>query len=181
MSTPPVARRYAKALLDIGIKKGSYDAYGEQLGALGRAFSESKDLRNAALNPSIKLETRKAILNAIATKYGFDQNVRNFSLLLLDKDRFKFVAHIAEEYHRMADVHAGRVRARVTSAVELSEQQANKLREKLAELTGKQVTLDRDVDPALIGGVVASVGGLVLDGSVLHQLEQLKATILQEI
>jgi F-type H+-transporting ATPase subunit delta len=181
MSTPPVARRYAKALLDIGIDKGSYDAYGEQLGALGRAFTESKELRTAALNPSIKLETRKAILRAIAEKYGFDPVVRNFTLLLLDKDRFRFVADIAEEYQRQADAHAGRVRARVTSAVELTKAQTDTLRDKLAALTGKEVTIEKSVDPELIGGVVASVGGVVLDGSVRHQLEQLKTTILQEI
>lgn len=182
MSKSPIASRYAHALLDIGIEQKSFDTFREQLNALGKLFGESKEFKNAMLNPSIKLEERKAIMRAISEKVGLDAMIRNFTLLLLDNERLRHIEDIASEYQRLADAHAGRVRARITSAHPLEAAQIARLKKELGKLTGAdEVEIDTEVDEALIGGVVARVGGIVLDGSVRHQLESLRSTVLQDL
>lgn len=181
MATNPVARRYAKALLDLGVEQSTYSLYREQLEALAQAYETSRDFRNTMLNPSIKLEERKEIMRKIAAKFGFDAMIRNFTLLLLDKDRFRLVSEISREYTRQANEKDGRLHAHVTSAKALTPLQLSRLTQTLAKLTGKKIELESEVDPELIGGTVTRLGGVVLDGSVRSSLESMRASILQEI
>ena len=85
---------------------------------------------------------------------------------------------IARAYRDLADAHTGRVRARVTSAEPLTAAAADRVRRALEERTGKKVIVETAVDPSLIGGVVAQVGDLVLDGSVRTQLADLRSKLL---
>ncbi|MEM1348211.1 MAG: ATP synthase F1 subunit delta [Myxococcota bacterium] len=179
MSTiPPVAKRYAQALLDLGVEQEAFEAYGEQLGALAGAFTQSHDFRSTMLDPSVGLEDRKAIMAQIADKYSMAPMVKNFSLLLLDKDRLRYLEAIASEYQRLADEFAGRVRGVVTSAQPLNTAQVAKLEKNLSRMTGKTVALRQEIDESLLGGVVARVGSVVLDGSVHTQLESMRDAIL---
>ncbi len=77
----------------------------------------------------------------------------------------------------LADEAAGRTRARIVSASPLSDAQRSRLRSALAARTGLQVDLEESVDSSLLGGAVASVGGLVFDGSLRTQLEQLRSSL----
>ena len=183
MIKAPVSRRYARALLQIGTERGNFDVLREQLSALAEAYASSREFRNIMNNPSVKIEERRAILTTIADKKGFDPIMRNFVLLLLDKDRFRFIQHIASEYERLADVSAGRVRAKISSAAELSNTQRLMLRKQIEKLTGaNSVEIEAEIDPtSLLGGVVTRVGGMVLDGSVRTQLESMRASILNEL
>jgi F-type H+-transporting ATPase subunit delta len=85
---------------------------------------------------------------------------------------------IARAYRDMTDAHVGRVRADVTSAEELAPATLDRVRRSLEQRTGKKVLVTPRVDPTLIGGVVARVGDLVLDGSVRTQLEDLRARLV---
>ena len=80
-----VARRYAKALLSIGVEQNAADAYGRELEQLARAFETSPDLRAALANPVFPHDRRKAILDEIARRLGLSKTVHTFVLLLLDK------------------------------------------------------------------------------------------------
>ncbi len=182
MSTAPVARRYARALLEIGTERGTVDKLRTQLDALAKAFKDSREFRNTMLNPSIKLEERKEVIRKIASRYMFDEMLRNLALLLLDNERMRYVGDVSEEFGRMADAQAGRVRAHITSAAPLSMVETTLLKEELKKLTdAKSIEVSTEVDPKLIGGVVTRVGGMVLDGSIKHQLESMRDAILQEV
>jgi F-type H+-transporting ATPase subunit delta len=182
MSRAPVARRYAKALLEIGVERGTVDAMRDQLDALARAFTTSKEFRDIMFNPSIKMSERKQVMSQITSRYGFGPMLTNFLQLLLDKDRLRYVADISEVFGQFADVRAGRVRAHVTSATRLDLIQQTKIKEQILAITGaRSIELETQVDASLIGGVVTRVGGMVLDGSVRHQLEELRTSILQEV
>jgi F-type H+-transporting ATPase subunit delta len=81
---------------------------------------------------------------------------------------------VVDTFHDLADQHLGRLRARVTSAVKLDDGAAQAIADKLSRATQAEVLLDRVVDPAILGGVVAQVGRFVYDGSVRTQLEDLR-------
>lgn len=181
MAGEPVARRYAKALLDIGVEQNNYEKLRDQLDELAAVYEQSKPFRTALLNPSIGLDERRKIIRAIAQKRGWNQMITNFALLLLDNDRFRVVPTIARAFGKMVDEKSGNVRARVTSAVELDESQKTNIRAALGEITGKNVLLETTVDESLLGGAVTRIGSMVYDGSVKSQIERLRESILAEV
>jgi len=181
MAKVPVARRYARALLDLATEGGKVETIHASLSWLGEAFDQSEDLRQALLNPGVKLKERRAVIEALASQKGWDQLFRNFVMLLLDRDRLRHVREISEDFSAKVDEQAGRMRARVTSAVALSDAQVAEVKAALAKMTGKEVLVETSVDQELIGGVVARMGGSIYDGSVRTQLKRMREAILKEV
>ncbi len=173
-----VARRYARALFQIGVDTGTYEALGQELGDLAALFEESVELRQTLVNPVFKPSEKRAILEKILPRVTPSPVVQRFALLLLDRGRIVLLASLARAYREMADAHAGRVRAVVTSATPLSAADLERVRRTLERRTKKTVMLEAQVDPSLIGGLVARVGDLVLDGSVRTQLSTLRDKLL---
>jgi F-type H+-transporting ATPase subunit delta len=95
----------------------------------------------------------------------------------VDKNRIRYVPDIASLYRELADEAAGRARVHLITAQELSKKKLKELTEGLQGFVGKQVIMEVETDPSLIGGVVARIGGMVYDGSVKTQLERLKETL----
>jgi F-type H+-transporting ATPase subunit delta len=173
-----VARRYARALLGIGGDAGPVEARGEEFTQLAALWYGSDELRQALENPVFKPEQKRAVMQSILPKVAPTAEVQRFVLLLLDRRRITLLPAIARAYRDMTDVHVGRVRAEVTSAEELSPQTLDRVRRSLEQRTGKKVIVTPKVDPGLIGGVVARVGDLVLDGSVRTQLDDLRTRLV---
>ena len=177
----PAAKRYAQALFELGIDHDELEALGDALGQSARLFDESRELRIALLNPAIELSERRDVVDAICDEAGWPQLFRNFLRLLVDRDRIRHLAAIADEYAARTDEHLGRVRARVTSAAELDDDQLDSLRDRLAKMTDRDVIMTTDVDEQLIGGVVARVGSTIYDGSVRNHLQRMREAILKEV
>jgi F-type H+-transporting ATPase subunit delta len=173
-----VARRYARALFQIGVDTGTFEALGQELGDLAQLFQESVELRQTLVNPVFKPAEKRAILEKILPRVTPSPVMQRFALLLLDRGRIALLASLARAYREMADAHVGRVRAVVTSAAPLSPADLERVRRSLERRTKKTVMLEAQVDPSLIGGLVAQVGDLVLDGSVRTQLSTLRDKLL---
>ena len=101
----------------------------------------------------------------------------NFLKLLVQKKRAEILPEIAEEFQIMVDDDKNISHGTVISAVELDAELQGKVQATLEKLTGKKVELTASVDPSIIGGVIAKVGDLVLDGSIKTQLASLKDSI----
>lgn len=176
-----LAKRYARAMLEIGIAGSNHAVIQKQVRRLAELFEGSAPLRAIVKNPGVSMNERRAVVDQIAKRTSFHPMVRNFMMLLLDNDRFDYIGGIADELDDMVDVHAGNVRASVTTATPLQAAQVAVIKDAIAKLTGKNVLLETDVDPALVGGIVTRVGGTVYDGSVRTQLETLRDSILDEV
>jgi F-type H+-transporting ATPase subunit delta len=173
-----VARRYARALFAIGVDRGSFEQLGQELADLAALWGASPDLRQALENPVFGPAEKRGVLEQLLPRVTPSADVQKFVRLLLDKRRIAALPMIARAYRELADAHAGRVRAEVTSAEPLSPGQTDSVRRSLEQRTGKKVILETRVDPSLIGGLVARVGDLVLDGSVRTQLANLRQRLL---
>jgi F-type H+-transporting ATPase subunit delta len=178
MAAGSVSRRYARALFSIGVDRGNFEQLGKELDAVAELWTGSPELREAVANPVFKASEKRAVMETLLPRVAPTADVQKFVLLLLDRGRLPSVPHIARAYREMVDVHAGRVRAHITSAQPLGPAELNRIRDSLARRTGKHVVLEASVDPALIGGVVARVGDLVLDGSIRTQLGTLRDKLL---
>ncbi|HVR02601.1 MAG TPA: ATP synthase F1 subunit delta [Polyangia bacterium] len=173
-----ISRRYARALFSIGVDRGSFEQLGQELDAVAELWAGSPELRQALENPIFKDSEKRAVLQSLLPRVAPTADVQKFVLLLLERRRLPAVPNIARAYREMADLHTGRVRAHVTSAQALGRAELERIRQSLARRTGKQVILESAVDAGLIGGVVARVGDLVLDGSVRTQLGALRERLL---
>ncbi len=169
-----IARRYAKALFSLADEQGQVEQWSSGLEGLGRALASSPELRDTLASPLFEKDQRRAVVGELAKALGLAETVRDFLLLLADRDRLAYLPAVVQNFRDLADARLGRVRARVTSAVPLAPEDAKRIAEKLAQAEKAQVIVETAVDPALLGGVVAQVGSLVYDGSVRSQLEELR-------
>ena len=169
-----IARRYAKALFGLAVESGRVEAWSDALQALKVAVESSPDLVDVLSNPVYSREQRRAIVGKLAAALALDEEPANLLYLLGDRNRLPYLAAIVDTFRALADQHLGRIRARITSAVPLDAPAAQAIADRLSQTTKAKVLLDRSVDPALIGGVVAQVGSLVYDGSIRTQLEDLR-------
>ena len=173
-----VARRYARALFGIGIDAGNFEALGREIDDLSTLLVSSPELRNALENPVFKPAEKRAVLEQILPRVTPTAEVRRFVLLLLERRRIVLLPAIARAYRDLTDAQLGQVRAEVTSAQELAPGTLDRVRRSLEQRTGKKVIVNAKVDADLIGGLVARVGDLVLDGSVRTQLDDLRTRLL---
>jgi F-type H+-transporting ATPase subunit delta len=173
-----IARRYAKALFEIGVAEGNYERLGNELEDLASAYAGSADLRVVLENPVIKGAEKQAILQAILPRVAPSPSVQRFARLLLERGRIGILRAAARAYRELSDQRTGQLRASVTSAAPLGAAELDRVRRALEGRTGRKVIIAASVDPALIGGLVARVGDLVLDGSVRTQLEEMRRRLL---
>jgi F-type H+-transporting ATPase subunit delta len=172
-----VARRYAKALLIIGKEDNEAETYKEELDRFSDLIASEKELEQAITNPLYNAGDRKKVLRAVIDKVNISKVMASFLLLLFDKGRFGFLSDINEFYKKLADELKGVVRASLVSATELSSETVEKIRTTLSKKTGKDIILEVEQDPSLIGGIVSQIGDLVLDGSIKTQLLNMRESL----
>jgi F-type H+-transporting ATPase subunit delta len=174
-----LARRYAKAIFDIGSEQGGLDKLGADLRTLANAMKESTELVTTLSNPAIRRADRRKIVDALLQRIGVVSTTRNTIYLLLDGERLGSLPAISRELDRMIEAKAGRVSAEVVSAKPLDPSQLSQITAALEKLSGKKVSVSRREDPDLLGGVVAKVGDVVYDGSLRTQLRNLRDKLSQ--
>src|SRR5262249_28500445 len=138
-----IARRYAKALLEIGIAEDSWNALGKELERIAETFTRSLELKQALENPVFPLEKRRLVLDELARRLALSRVVRNFVMLLLDKGRIGNLPDIARAYLALVDEHANRIRAIVTSAQPLDPALEKRLKHALEQRSGKTVLFEK--------------------------------------
>jgi F-type H+-transporting ATPase subunit delta len=173
------ANRYARALLDVAVKEADPVKAEQGLAAFVELFQQSPDLRKALTNPAIPVAGKRGVVEQLAARLTPAPPVGKLLLLLAERDRLELLPELLNAYRERLMEHQGVVRAEVTTAVPIPDARAAQIRERLAGVTGRTVTLDTRVDPGIIGGVVARVGSTVYDASVATQLERMKQRLVE--
>ncbi len=177
MKNLAIARRYAKALLLIGKEDGQIDTYREELGAFAKLIEQEKSLQQVLVNPLYDVDGRKKVLARVMEPFNLSKTMSTFLLFLFDKGRIGFLSSINDFFQKFADELKGVARASLVSATELSSETIDKIRSALSKRTGKDIILEVEQDPELIGGIVTRIGDLVLDGSVKTQLLNMRESL----
>ena len=179
MTNQILAKRYAKALLTLGREDGDYEKYGEELDQFVTFWEGTPEFADAASNPMYAKESRKVICRAVVEKMGFSPVFTSLIDLMLEKNRLAIIPEVCRFYKKLLDEMAKISRAKVTSAIPLSEEAVESIKASLEKTVGQSIVVETEIDPELIGGVVARVGDLVLDGSVRTQLASIKETLIK--
>jgi F-type H+-transporting ATPase subunit delta len=177
MKNQTVVNRYARALLSLGVADGLYDRYGLELKELADALAALGEEARSLVSPSYPAGVRRKMLSLILTRAALSPMVTNFVQLLMDKGHLGRLSEVAATYNALADAEKGLIRARLTSASPLSGEEIEAVKTSLRRFSGRQVELTVDQNSDLIGGVVARMGDLIIDGSVRTQISRLAASL----
>ncbi|AWZ49305.1 F0F1 ATP synthase subunit delta [Hathewaya limosa] len=170
-------RRYAEALYEVAEEKGKVDEYLEDLRIIVDMFKNDENFIKVIKHPRISTSRKRELFTTIF-KDKIDDELLSFLLILINKGR---ILYLEEKLKEMEKIHLERhntLIAEVKTAVPLTEEEKNKLVEKLEKKYDKKVLLDDSIEKKLIGGVYVRVGDDVIDGTIKHKLEELKKRIL---
>ncbi|HEX9010696.1 MAG TPA: ATP synthase F1 subunit delta [Holophagaceae bacterium] len=178
MSQRLTARRYAKALLEIGDRQGNVPQLQQELDTVAAAVAGNADLARLVASPLVLPRKKAEVFEAILATAKVSATLRNFFRVVAEAGRLNLLADLRHTFAELVDERAGIVEARVSSAQSLSEAQSKALVASLAARTGKTIRLTWSQDASLLGGLKVQVGSTVLDASIQGQLRQLKTQLL---
>ncbi len=178
MSVSIVARRYAQALLELGVEQNSLDDVVREIEEVAAMWEASSELRNALENPLVAHAAKTAVMSELAARASVSPMTRNALLLLVERRRIKTLPYVARALRELTDARKGVVRAEVTTAVTLADAYYARLQAQLEKMTGKRIVVDRRIDPALLGGVVTRIGDRIFDGSLRTRLQSLRDSLM---
>jgi F-type H+-transporting ATPase subunit delta len=167
-----VHRTYARALYQAAREKGRLEAVREELADFATAIREVPELRSLLRNPELNPRVKATALGEVLGES--DEIMRNFLLVLTEKGRAGEIEPIAEEFERLAAAAEGRLDVELTTAYELSDEEAAEILDQIERASGRKVEATRTVDPELIGGIVLRAGSLRIDSSVRGRLNRLR-------
>lgn len=173
-----VAKRYAKAVFELGKEQGNLDAWQEAVDRLDQVLADPQ-IREYLVSPRTPVESKTAALDQVLA--GSPAEAHRLGQMLVDRKRLDIVPGIKESLAGLILQDRGVAIANVTTATELTNEQRTMIEEQLAKVVGREVQLETTVDPSIMGGVVARIGDVLIDGSVSSQLrrlhERLTATV----
>ncbi|HEY0829560.1 MAG TPA: F0F1 ATP synthase subunit delta [Candidatus Dormibacteraeota bacterium] len=170
MATAAV-KRYAKAVFEIAQQDGDTELWGRRLQGVRELFADPK-VAAVLTNPTIPVVRREALV--ATAPHVFDEEATNLARLLIESGRVGEAAAIEEEFERLADQSAGRVRATITTAVELTAHDRERVQRELSKQLDKEVRMTVVVDPRILGGLRLQYGDRLIDATVATRLQQLR-------
>lgn len=174
-----LSRRYTKALFELALAERREDEVGQEIDRFLTAYSGSS-LPAVLNNPAFPLGSRKNIVIGVSRGLQLSPLAVHFLSLLLERDRLSYLSSVASRYRRLLDEKKGRVETVVVAPDPLAAAALERMREALGKVSGKEVVLQQESDPGLIGGVVIQLEGKVYDGSVRTQIEKMRARTERE-
>jgi F-type H+-transporting ATPase subunit delta len=168
------AKRYARAAFQVALERGTLDRWSDDVQLIAAVMGDARALA-LLTNTKVPLAERYRLLET--TLAGIDPQAMNLAKLLVAKGRTGLAPQIAEAYLGLVDEHRGIAHATVITAVPLSDGEREAVEKRLGEMSGKQVIAHLEVEPSIVGGLVARIGDKVIDGSTHGKLLALKRSL----
>jgi F-type H+-transporting ATPase subunit delta len=169
-----VAGRYATALFDLAKEEAELDKIATDLNHFNEALDAFEDMKRLVMSPVFSAEEQGRALAAILDKIGIEGLTKNFLLLVAKNRRLFATPDMIRAFRAMLARERGEATATVTSATKLTETQITALKQALKAALHKEVMLDEQIDPSLLGGLIVKVGSRMVDTSLHTRLNSLK-------
>jgi len=178
MTNRGAATRYARALFDTVLAEGlDLQQTQTDLGEFARLVAGNDALQRVLTNPAIPVVRKRAVIEQLIARASLQPVVAKLLFMLAERDRLVILPDVADVFDARLMEHQNVVRASIVTAVALPTDRVSALAAGLTRATGRNVLVDTQVDPAIIGGAVARIGGTVYDGSITRQLERIRETL----
>lgn len=174
-----VLSRYARSLADVVFEEKIEEKVTQDLQTWREIFLACPELLEAFDAPQVPEDSKERVLDELLARYPAHPVASNFLRIMLQRNRIRFFNQIVENYLKLVDQRKGIVTASVTTVAPISEEEVNRLTERLSRITGKKVNLDVKADESLIGGVVIQMGSTIFDGSIRTQLAEMKRRLVE--
>lgn len=171
MATRVNAKRYAQAIFEIALERQEIDKWQTDLQKMA-GLNKDAVLLTLLASPKLTFRDKTGLIDERLA--GIGPLARNLAYLLAEKNKVSWISHIAAAYQHLVDDYNGIQHAVVTTAVPMENAEKALLESSLKSLTGKNIMIETEVDPSIIGGMVARIDGQLLDGSVRTKLAALK-------
>jgi len=168
-----LAGRYATALFELARDERKIEAVGNSLAAIKQALDESEDFGSLAMSPLVSRENAVRAVTAAADAMALDPLTKNFLGVLARNRRLSKLTAVIRAFNSLWAQHRGETTAEVTSAHPLDDDQIATLKANLRTRVGRDVAVDLNVDPAILGGLVVKIGSQMIDGSIRTKLNSL--------
>lgn len=175
-----LARRYAKALLQLAQDSKNAERMGFELSRLVSLYQEHSELRETLENRIFSLTERRRVLEAVCQKLLLSPVLQHVVLLLLERERIAYLPEIERELRRLVDDRLQRVRVRIFSAQAIDLTAELRVQAALEKALGKKIRIEKIEDSEMLGGLRIQVGDVIYDGSVLAQLEQVRHGLMNQ-
>ncbi|MCR5265517.1 MAG: ATP synthase F1 subunit delta [Cyanobacteria bacterium RUI128] len=173
-----VAKRYAKALLELSNERLTKEQILSEISDASKSLDGSEDLKKVMSSPVIPSSEKNKVLIKV-----FENNVSeivlNFLRLLVDKDRFSILKSIVSEYRDEINRLNNMLDIKVTSAIDLNENEKAMIKVKLKSILNKDIELDWATDSSIIGGLVFEAGDNIVDNSLRYKLQEISRNIVK--
>lgn len=168
-----LSRRYAKGLFLLATEEGREEEVAQEVERFTSGYEDSP-LSSVLENPAFEPRDRKKILIEAAREFQLSPMVAHFLCLLLDRGRLNVLASLPSHYRLLLDEAKGRLQARLRTASALEHSSLERFREALKKISGKEIVLNAETDPELLGGAVVEIEGKIYDASIRTHLEKMK-------
>ena len=173
MATSEVSKRYAKALLGAAKQKGVHAQAYKELQVIVQAVKSDATVQTYFENPMVNPDQKVAVVKAALTGKSLSEEVVNTLVLLAEKNRLGVLDQVLMAYQEFLDIEEGVTRGVVRSAQPLSADGQKEIEQKISQTLKKKIVLTYELDPKILGGVVAHVGGWTFDDSIDTHLKKL--------
>jgi F-type H+-transporting ATPase subunit delta len=173
-----IAKRYAKALVQLAEEQKTVDKTRDDLAAFTNAVGSLPALQKLFASPVFTPENKKAVIRELAVKLSMQPTTQRFVEHLAETGRIRYVRDMYEAFQEILAERTNRAMARLTTAAAINSTDLTEIKKKLEALTGKQVDVDAQVDASLIGGARAQIGSTVYDGSIKNQLSKMREQLM---
>jgi F-type H+-transporting ATPase subunit delta len=170
------SKRYAQASFELALERNELESWRESLEKI-TALTKQEELMALFQNPRLPFETKKSLLQEVLG--AIHPLTFNLALLLASKGRLRQSGDILKKFNDLLDAHRGLVRARVTTALPLSDEMKTTISRRLGAMVEHPVVTEGQVDPSIIGGFIARMGDQLIDGSIRQRLEALKKNLVE--
>lgn len=165
------AKRFSQAVFEIARERQDFGKWGNDIQRIA-ALARNYEYLSVIQNPKYSFDEKKKLLDVQLKNVS--ELARNLAYLLTSQGNFGLIIGIETDFQKLLDEYQGIENAEVTTAIQLDESEKAKLTGYLTKITGKKIILTLKVDPRIIGGMIAKVGGKIIDGSTSSQLAALK-------
>lgn len=169
-----IAKRYAKALVELSEEKKTVDKTRADLGSFIDAVDSQPALQKLFSSPVFTPENKKAVIKDLAGKLGMQPVTQRFVEHLAETGRIRYVRDVHEAFLAILSERQNRATVELTTAVAISAAELAEIKKKLESLTGKQVDINSRIDASLIGGAKARIGSMIYDGTIKNQLNKMR-------
>ena len=176
-ATDRIAKEYSEALFALACESGSERKMMNELDSVKEIFDGNEELCALLCAPSIPLSERSSVIERVFCNIA-SEYVLSFLKLLCERKRLSQLTLCIEGYRELLNDREATVRASVVSAVPLTEDEREALRQRLEKTSGRSVVLECSVDESILGGVIVEMLGTVTDGSLRRRLKEIKEVMM---